>query len=599
MKKINIKKIKYSEITSKEIYELLKEKICEAGVSPEYLEKLEKLLERELESAKDTDDYNKNVISESIDKVIKVFTEGGLDKINNGEYLKVNEKLAQLTDHKSHMTDLQESYLDGKYEKFPFSQSVTSEIRSNFILQTSLKDTFKKLMEEFVSLSPNFMSEEDRKLIVNIIKKSESRIFKNTLKFPAPPLGFEQGVLRKLTLDEQKENGLDLSILIDERLDNHDLLALKELVLIMNGKDVSPLSIAPSFFAKYVPEIKEAGYEGVLIVCENNNLKQIKLTKVPNGNIEYSPVLASVQLVFNEILEVELLDRQKEETQVNFKIKKYNKDIFSKEKMYFIVSDGCVAIPSKKTPFNYETYSDNDSKLKSGEVFVYTKNENEEIIQTRTCFVPYDYSRLNVLHQHGSAIYGSNDQSFQSCYSRDTSLTSQFIDSYKDFWSELVQNKVKAYGNAFSPAVIAARLNHFLKEGDKISDPSDIFKEKNYHALNLAMCSVSEQTSFTKHWVLNTLHWKNSGYSMDVYKMIENLCKHEAPLNRRWLLKQYLDDGVGITKEKQATYYIKLAENLEQNKYTESLDILLKITEAKKYVAQGMDFSEALEKLFK
>lgn len=599
MKKIKINKVAVKTIKKEDLEHFIAEKLMEAGVDQAYLSQLSSLLKRELEAKKDTDDYNKNLISESLDKVIKVFMEGGLDSFTPGEYIQLNEKMTENFDKKKHTQDFQISAEDGVYEKFPFSQVVVSEIRAQYLLQTSLKDSFKGLIDEFQKLAKNIMEEPELKMVLSCIKKSESRIFKNSLKFPSPPRGFEQGLLRKISEEEKKENGLSEDIMIDERFDNHDLLALKDLILLLKGKKASALSLGPSFFCKYMPEIKESGFSGVFVSFENGIITKMKLMKLPNDTIEYSPVLASLNVVFNELLDVEILPKNEKYKSIPFKIKKNNKDLFTKNKMYFVVVDGCVAIPSTKVPFNYESYSKNDSILKSGELFVFEKNDNEEIVQTRTCFVPYNYEGLNILHQHGSSIFGSNDQSFQSCYQRQSSLSYQLIDNYKDFWHNLVKENLKPYGDAFSPAVVASRLHHFLKNGDKPSDPSDIFKDENIRALDLAMSSISEQTDFTKKWILNTMHWENMRYSLDIYDMVASLCQHEAPLNRRWLLKQYLEDGVGITKEKQATYYIKLAENLEQNKYTEQLDILLKITEAKKYVAQGMDFSEALEKLFK
>ena len=599
MKKINIKKIDYLKLDSKELEDLLKFKMLQAGVNPEYLDQLSTLLKRDLKATKDTDDYNKNLISESIDSILKVFMDGGLSSIESGEYIKINERIMQNIHNGDHFRDLQESQEIESYSKFPFSEVVFSEIRAKYLLQTSLKDSFKSLMLDFEQISDEIISIEDKVVFQDAIKKAEERIFKNPLKFPAPPSGYEQGILRRVTEEERKENGVPANFLIDERYDNHDLLALKDLILLLKGEKISPISVGPSFFAKYMPEIKDLGYAGVLIECQNNFIKKIKLTKVPNGNIGYSPISAALQIVFNKTFEVEILAPVKGKKSVPFKIKNRIKDIFSNENTFFIITDGCVSFSSNKKPYEYESFSNNDSTLKSGEVFFFGKDENNKIVQTRICFVPYDYSALNIRHQHGSAVYGCNDQTFHSCYLQNSKISKQLIESYRTFWKNLIDSKQKDYGDAFSPAVIAARLHNFLKEEDKISDPSEIFKEKNIIALNSAICSISEQTDFTRQWTLQTLDWENSGYSEDVLKEIEKMSEHEAPLNRRWLLKKYLEDNSGLTTEKQPTYYIQLAEKLEQNKYTESFEILLKIQEMKKQVENGISFEKALESIFK
>lgn len=570
-----------------------------AEVNPEYLKKLASLVERELQAKKDTEDYNMDLVSEVVDKAVQVFMEGGQEAIQAGDYLKVQERIISNLEQSSGIEDLKKALASGDYKLYPFSQAVEAELRSIFLLQTNKSDTFKSLMEEMEKLSSKFFPKGQFKILQDIIQKSEERIFKNPLLFPAPLEGNEQGVLRNLTEGEVKEYNLQETMSVDERYDNHDLLALKDLVLMMQGNKVHPLAFGPSFFAKYMPEIKQAGFDGVSLVVEDNQLKQIKLVKLPVGGIRYSPVEASAVAVFSIIAEYkEVAVTEKTINKHKYVLTKFEPKTISDKMRVYLVVDGCIAAPASKVPYDFEGASNNNLRVPAGEVFVLEKMAGQPVL-TRIGFVPYDYRPLHILHQHGSVILGSNDQSFHSCYKEKKDFAENTINDYKSWWKKLVDDGVKSQGDAFSPAVVAARLHHFLKDKEgKATEGSDVFKTENKEALELAMHSVSEQSDFTLFWTLQNLHYYHMIYTGSIREEITKLVQHEAPLNRRWLAKAYIENGSGITVKKQPTYYIRLAEDLENAKFSQNVEIYLKLKEINRKISKGLSYEEAIKQVY-
>lgn len=573
-------------------------KTYQAEVDPEYLKQLASLVNKQLEAHKDTEDYNLNLVSEVIDKTIQVFMEGGQKDFSPGDAIKIQEKVMTVVGKKNYLEDLNQAIAEGNYEMFPFSHSVEAEIRAVHILQTNKKDKFKDLYSQFKALAGDFMSAQEVQVLDEAITKAFSRISKNLLFFPAPPEGMNQGVLRPLTEQELKEYNLSAQMMVDERYDNHDMMALKDLVLLMEGKSINALSMGPSFFAKYLPELKTLGYNGVVCEVKGAKLTKIQLVKIPSDSIDYSPVDAATTLVFAQQLKVELMGEKETNGSFEFSIKKVNKDFFTNDSAFFVIVDGCVAVPKSKVPYDYELSSNNNLRLAAGEVFFFEKKDSQ-VVQTRIGFVPYQYNMLHLLHQHGSMVYGSNDQAFQSCYKNPKDMAESSVNDYKLWWKNKVDKSPASFGDAFSPAVIAAKIHYFLKKPDgTVSDSSDIFKTENREALELAMHSISEQTEFTKEWTIDTLHYYNIGYSLDIRKFITALCEVEAPLNRRWLIKQYLEDGTGITVEKQPTFYIRLAQKLEEDKQGANIALLFKLKEVENKVKSGATQEAALEQVF-
>lgn len=568
-----------------------------AEVDPEYLKKLSVLVERELTAYKDTEDYNMDLVSEVVDKAIRVFMDGGQNSINPGDYIKVEDKITSKLDGTTTDKDFKNSVASGEYESYPYTAQVEAELRSIFLLQTNKKDTFKSLMEDFDALGGKFMSLEHLKIIKDCITKSEDRIFKNTLVFPSPIEGNEQGVVRNLTDGEVTEYNLQTSITVDERFDNHDLLALKDLVLMMSGNKVHPLAFGPSFFAKYIPEIKQAGFEGVLLVVEDGLLKAIKLGKLPVGDIRFSPVQAASLIYFNIMSDFKMIPAAPNS------LNKLECDFIGDEKSLkdnmkvYVVVDGCVAIPANKTPYTYEGVSKNDARLNAGEIFVMEQIESKPVL-TRIGFVPYDYRQLHIFHQHGSVILGSNDQSMQSCYKDSRDFAEDVINEYRDYWKKIVDSG-DSLGDAFSPSVVAARIHHFLKDAEgKSSAGVDILNKENKKSLELAIHSISEQNGFTLAWTLDNLHFYHMVYTGTVHEQITKLLEFEAPLNRRWLAKTYLENGSGITVQKQPTFYVKLANDLKQAKLTQNVEFYLKMKTIEQKVSGGLSYEESIKQVY-
>lgn len=596
----NTKNVQVKKITPELIDFLIKTKIQQmfAEVDPQYLKKLSSLVNRELTACKDTEDYNMDLVSEVVDKAIRVFMDAGQDSIKPGDYIQMEDKITSKIQKNNLEQEFLKSAETGDYNIYPYTAQVESEIRSMFLLQTNKKDTFKNLMQEFETLVHNFMDSKESDILKKCIEKSEKRIFQNSLLFPAPIEGNEQGVLRQLTAKEIKEYNLQFAINIDERFDNHDLLSLKDLILMMSGKKTHPLAFGPSFFAKYMPEIKEAGFEGVVLVVEDGVLKSIKLATLPEGGIRYSPVAAATVAFFNFIATYKMTKASANSiNDYESDILTYNPKKLQNNIKLYIVVDGCISIPSDKTPYTYEGSSKNNKRLMAGEVFVLESIEQKQVL-TRLGFVPYDYSQLHIFHQHGSVVLGSNDQSMQSCYNDENDFAEEVVDDYKDYWKKIVESGENS-GDAFNPSVIAARIHYFFKNKEgKDSNSADIFEKENEKALELAMHSISEINGFTLAWTLNNLHYYHMAYTGTVFLDIKKMIENYAPLSRRWLAKKYLENGSGITIERQPTFYVKIAEDFKQAKMLKNIDFYLKMKTIEQKVSEGISHSEAIAQVY-
>lgn len=590
MKKYTFKSLKKApQEVLKQLEELEKQLLAKAD--PQYLKQFSELMGREVNDVKDTEDYNMDLVSSVLDRSIKPFMEAGQVEIKTGDYLKLDNKI----DSKDLKEDFKKG-LEGSYESFPFSQLVEAELRTKYLLKTNSSDTFTGLLSQLENKILNYCSPFEWNILKQAVLKAESRLKNEKILFP--------GAIKKnkttkfLSFVEKFGLNIKKEVDITERPDGHDLLSLKELVNIVQGEKVDPLTIGPGFFTKYMPELKQLGFDGVILKVKENKLEKIKVVKLIKRGLYYSPIEASVLLHYSEA--VDLKD-------VNFKgvdNKTHNHtqtlvnrpEFLTEDLRYYVIVDGCVATPQTKTPYNYESFANNNQRVKAGETFLF-ENQGGEVVQTRLYFYPYKPSEIHLLHQHGSVIFGSNDQSYQSCLNQDAikdmwSLT--VIDRYKQWWSQRQKEE------SFSPAVIAAKVHNFLVDKDgKSTSSTDLLKEENYEHLKNVIHSVSEVNEFSKEEILYNLPLICFTYGGANRDWVRKLSANYAPLSRRWLLKKYIEDGAGLTKETQPTYYVQLAKKMRSADSVEFLREYSKIKVLKEKIKSGEDYIQAYNDVYK
>lgn len=539
------KAYKIKAVSKKSKFKLFKN-LMQAAVNPEYLKKVSEILKRELIAEKDTEDYNDKVVSAYLDRPSIILREVGQKKLKSGDAYKINEKiLSKIQDREDINFFYENKRAVGTYEFFPFTWELGQELRTHFILKTEKTDNFESLLDEVDGLIFNFLTIDDWTLIKNAIKKSEERLKKGKIHFLEPEV--RVGNVTNLTNQEISTyslDGLSKAAIVDVRDDNHDLLSLKEFISMLKGEKVHPLSIGPGFLAKYMPELLSLGVSAIVFKVSKNKLVEMKVNKFENASelMKFAPIDAA-QALIEQYCAV-----QKKSFFFKDKITEYEKgSLFNNESKYYVVVDGCVSGPEKGSPMGYETLSINKVKVDAGEVFLFEEAE-EQVQTTRLYFMPYNYQDLHMLHQHGSVIFGNNDQSFNSCV-RDEKY---FFDQ------ESIVELAKRYSDEdktmYDPAFLAAKL-HFLPKG---STPDDLFAEENKGLLLKAMGSIFEETSFTIDYLVNEFpSMRNSGNLL----IIEFL-KHYAPLSKRFILGKYFEDDNGLMLERMLSTYAILSRDM-------------------------------------
>lgn len=536
-----------------------------AGADPANLAALSKILEKEILSEKDTEDYNRLLVSEVINKTLSIFMDSGVKTISSGDVLKLSDTLAKdLGIVKG--TDLKKAVSSKNYQDYPFSAVVSEELRNRFLLRTNKKDSRDSLIKEVLTGLGKHLSAEEVRIVESCFNKSEKRISKGKIKLINPLESLTPPV--SMSEEDKYKYNLEGNFSIEERSDSQDLLSLKEMASILNNEDVHPLSIGLGAFGKILPELLKENIDGIILeVDSNQKVASVKLGKHLDKRFLFSPVEAAALLKVND---------------------KLYEDKLKRNHKFYVLVEGAVAIPSKQTPYQYESFSVNDKSVKAAEVFLFELQDHEKLC-TRIYFTPYEYSELHVFHQHGSVIFGSNDQSYQSCLKSSKISDDSTIDLYKDWWRE--------NSGAFEEAVTAVRVNSELIK----AFPEDIFKDKYLEHLKKALQSISEINRFTLYYEYGMMIFMSSDeYSGTNLKEIMDLTSNYAPLSRRWFLSKYLENSSGITKEIQMTYYRDLSEKLKLENALDFFEQLSKIKDASSISKEkNIDFSQAFKNISK
>lgn len=548
MKKRTIKKFKkMSELKLKHrVFKL------NAAPDPEYIKTVEKLLERKIVPEKDTANYNSNVVSYFIDKTVLALRDCGQRGVKPGDAFKIDAHMMAGEGKNANLAPFDlKNPLNKDYDYWAFNHLVDRELRTNFILRTEALDSFESLIDELDGLMPQYMSMEEWNRLKMVISKGNERLSKNKLIFIEPEvyLGKE---MRMSTREMEKFQIAATDLLkYDLRTDGPDLIALKELVNMAKGEPVHDLSVGPGFFAKYVNELMEIDCYGVVFHVEKNKLKKIKLyTPFSFEKIGFKRDFLKYYTRYAPTESAFAVCQVMEDTYKNID------DIFGKNNKYFVVVPGTVSGPMHSFPFNYERMSFNDVQTLAGEVVLFNNLEGKTA-STRIYFVPESYESFHPYHQHGSVIFGNNDQSYHSCTIKDNTnfgglFQRQFEYDYdtKYFGEKLFDSSFYAYWvlkmhpeklplrDLMAPAhfkpFLKACLNH-------------------YEEMNLTFKVLfNKYIADHDYRKIKNVEWENS---------VEEICfKNFAPLHKRWHLRQYLTDGVGLTLKRNQGMIDRVAE---------------------------------------
>tara|TARA_Y100000034_G_scaffold135557_1_gene207993 strand:- start:7726 stop:9735 length:2010 start_codon:yes stop_codon:yes gene_type:complete len=610
--------------------------IAEADVDPEHLKMLSQIVDRELEAKKDTEDYNMDLVSNIVDSSIDALMQAGLDTIKNGDVINLDKKLKNNFLNEDSIKDLEEASKNGSYRQFPFNRFLEKEIRAKYLLKTEKDDTFEKLMEELDEHMPKFFminelegSWDDLK---KIIYRAENRIKNNFYYFIGP---------RKLLGEDASEEELnkydipqDLREYVEKRNDDHDLLAMKDMVNIAKGGEVNSLSIGFGFFNKYMMEMEQVGFTGLVFKVVKNRLHSVMLSRViddwniynmgekhlhhehmdeenryPYMFLPYTPAKAIINAMnFHRVENIKgiisfrdhMVDKEVdfhylEKDNKKLTIKNVLNPFYDKGAKFFIVMDGGVGAPIQNKIYEYEDFAFNDGVVRAGETYLF-EWENEDLLMTRLYFSPYDYKELHVLHQHGSVVFGANDQSLQSCVYEDL-FNNYFADNGRLHLIGTWKDRNGHLDQALNDSITMARLHKF----PKFQKSMILFEEFKKELRKVVSGQYGTNKAEVITWCFDYLtNVKKDGFLIECGRSGLYWSQYYAPLSRRWLLKKYLDGSSGITKKMQEdTHYRNLAIKNEFDNVLKSSEYDRKFNQIERLMKKkGVSFEEAQKELF-
>lgn len=517
---------------------------------PKNVQAIEKMVGHELESTKDPNNYNFDLFSRSRDKVAGMLCESGIEKIMNKDVIEITSLGRVHNFKRMDIFDLDLAVSQGDYYFYPYNIVVENELRTKYLLQTEADDNIQDMSEELFIILKKYMNEDDISKIKSALEKSKERIYNQKINFLDPYPGLEEGNYRKLN-KEEKEKNLIISeddILVDERTERLDLLSLKELLLILkHEKEVDKYSIGMGFFNKFMPELNKEGIQGLVLEVENKKVKSLKIGKLETKvDPSYSPLRALLLGLENSIFEKHL-EKYEFKTKTVYDLELNKKRDFSEDYFIQVSVDGMIANQEDVYLTGYSGTSLNNRTEKAGETFLI---DNEKMI--RLYFVPYSYENFPLIHNHGSVIFGSNDQTFHSCFEREQKNISEFmIADLQEWWNK--KTETFDLPEMYSPAVLSLMFHA------KDEDPINFFKRRE--DVYSAMRSLSEESFVTRLVAFNLFFAGSMNYSIEeLRKVVWKYLVKQHPLSKSFNLKKYVEENE--LSELQETWIYKQCKEL-------------------------------------
>jgi hypothetical protein len=490
-------------------------------------EKLKKYFGESLET-KEVKEYNYDLFSTVSDSVAYMLTKNKVTSFTNGAIIKyLADQTTLLSNFDSSVSVDYENSLESKsYRDFTFSIYYQMELRAKYLLQTDSYDNFNEMKEELYELMTPLMFESELRMpiIKKVIELSEKRLFSSNYNFIGPVLGHEQNDTTEVEDTEQygitnlqsnQEDGdvdKPSSTLLEEvRTDCHDMLALKELILVLRKeKKIDKFSIALAFFNKYMKELDEEGFKTLVMTTRNGEVVNFQLNPYIGNEAEKNPHYG-ISKASTGIGILEAMSRFPNSA-----------SSLSDNEIVFVSTLGYVAT---KDNIDFKDMKKNimDKASLCGELYCYEKNE--KIVQgTRVCFTPLNYEDFPLILRNGSVIFGLFDNTFHSMGVVDNTLHSflrnKFLDVYSDDWS-------------FSEGWVSALYSHQDIEDE---DMYFFYKKENEGLLIKILCSQYEEFPFSKELF-------SKSFGSEPVQISFKYAQETKPLHKRMNLENYVNSN--------------------------------------------------------
>jgi hypothetical protein len=378
--------------------------------------------------------------------------------------------------------------LEGWKKKDIFDFVAHNRIMAEFIKQSSNKDNALEMWNEVKELLKNHMTEEDHLEVVNLVENYEYG--EARLLYPSK---IEE--TRRLTSEELIKYGYEdceKSVGIVERKDGMDELALKDLLLLLKGKEWKDINLGAGFFNKYVENI-----EGSLVFLTNEG----KLDRVrvwPHQGTNFSPLRATLATINSR----HSYDR------------------------IFVVTKGAVSVPNmNETPTYEEGIPYPVNFIKAGETFLVRFTG-----VTRLHFTPFNCLEVHPMDGHGSCLIGTTSLYYQSVLFDELEelKTCALFLNYMN-----MRNKENVKGPVFQDAAFA---NWRIKRKLTKKSPLEIMKE-NHPDFMPCVRSITGDTDFTLYlafFLLKIEDQDNWGSHVNLQQYDEILMHNFGALTRKY-----------------------------------------------------------------
>lgn len=564
---------KISKLPNDSVY--LDKIFAEAKIDPKYKDLLSRILSRELSQEKqDTRDYNIKFIREADAQTIDFMDAGIKNDFSPGESILFHGTVASTQGINWILDSLKSALQKKDYLSFPFGPEISNDLRTKYLLRTEPTDSDKSILSGLkLLLRKHISSQEEFDALFSAISKAEKRFEKTKVEFISPLEGGVCGKTRSLTIKEKEAFGLnqEKEIALDERKEMHDLVSLKELLRVCQDGEPEVTSIFAGAFNKYLPELNELGYRGVVFWVSQKKLKEIKLVKKSKDSVPFGPIESAATLVsFLEEKETEFNDE---------------------DRFYVSVSGFVAASREKEKGFGYEDiYINNSKSVEAGETFLYQKDEGSNPVCTRLYFYPYTPTEVHPLFQTHSVIYGSSDHTFNSCAKKNNEF---FNEEVKRKFIDLVKNK----GYDSEPAVAIAR-KLFATESHSAVD----MLEEQESVFNSITNSIFGENKYTVEKFLYFMDL--SPFMAEEARKIRDLklLDNQYPLTSRFVVFNYVTDkNGGLTKDPQLTTFRRLKRyNFEEvlSDITHGLKVVNGLNMVNDLMEKGIKLQDAWDQSF-
>lgn len=439
--------------------------------NPEYVNKLISSLGHPVSPAKSPQNYNTKWFT-SFDQVIHHLVLAGVRNATARDVMMrefVGEKMGE-----SSLAPYIRDRIQNGHSHFPHTSYLSSVLLGVFKLKSEKDDSVESLLDKATSLQSKFCSHDDWQVILKAAEGAKNRLRSQSVAFVRGH--FTEQLGEKGDNLAKEDTGLSQDYDLDIRAGDHNVLALKELVCLMQGEAAVPYTVGSAFFASQMPELDAQGISAVILEFSKDKLSGIRLVKKTKhiddssaDEVPFGPFLSGAALV-----------------------RSYGRGNVAKDGVYYHVVVNSAVSGDKSHAANFSLGKGLRFKpevIHSAEVFLFQKvkegdapeKERSEMFSTRLFFVPENWADVHPSNQNALGIIPHSEHNYFSCM-RDKSgkVTKSIIQKYAKISkkSEDEALKMNTFAEEHSPGTVFFRMLHPNVKSQDLLDSPEYHEER-------------------------------------------------------------------------------------------------------------------------